>query len=100
MDQADTSPRFIFVKTVERMTRAHASFAAGAGIEIDGECVLLPFARLFKRNQIAVVARLRWNAVFIMLPRESLDGSEALLLIEQVVDQRLRAVPIRQCGHA
>ena len=58
VDQTDVAPNLFIFEAVQRMARADARLAAGAGIEIDREGILLADLRLFERNEIAVVARL------------------------------------------
>ena len=72
------------------MTGANAGFASSACIEIDSESVLLAFLWAIERDEIAVIALLRGQRVTLVLLRETLDGGESLLRIEQLVDQRAR----------
>jgi hypothetical protein len=51
--QADVTPRFTLVQTIERMARGHARLAAGAAIQVHFEGVLLPRPRGVRRGRRA-----------------------------------------------
>ena len=55
--EADISPGFILIQSIERMTCTDTRFAAGAGIEIDLECELFPRVRFSIRNQFSIESR-------------------------------------------
>ena len=86
-DQSDVAPGFVFIESIERMARADARLAAGAGVEIDGEGILLAAARLGRRDEVAIVASLRGKVRALMLLRKALDGRQPLLLGKQLVDE-------------
>jgi hypothetical protein len=50
VQQSDVTPGFLLVEAIERMAGADASLAASAGVEVDGEGVLLAGTRPFERD--------------------------------------------------
>jgi hypothetical protein len=86
-DQSNVAPGFILLESVQGMTRADASLAAGAGIEVDRERTLLAAAWLGSGDQITIVASLRRKTRPLMFLCEALDGCEPLLLNEQLIDK-------------
>jgi hypothetical protein len=89
---SDIAPRFAFVKAVERMARGDARFAAAALVEIDLKSELFAWRRRRERNEIAVMPAERRQIVTVVALQEFIDGSQASLLGEKVVDQRSAVV--------
>ncbi len=79
-EQAHVAPAFAFIESIQRMAGGHAGLAAGAGIEIDLEAILLTGIRFAQRDEMreALANRLR-----IILFREKSDGSAEGLLVEE-----------------
>ena len=88
VQQADNAPGFARFEPVQAVARRDARLATSAAIEIDFKAVLLAGAGRGKRNQAAVVWRLRWLCMAVVKLREALDRSEVLLLGEQGGEQR------------
>ena len=86
--QTHTAPCFVFIKTVERMTRADTCLAAAALVEIYFESILLAGSGWSDWQQITVKSPAR--LLGFMRAREFLNRSQFLLLREQVVNQRAR----------
>jgi hypothetical protein len=57
MQQAHGAPGFVFVQTIQRVTRADASLAPGTQIKVDAKRVLLAAGRPADRQQVLVMTR-------------------------------------------
>ncbi len=90
VQQADAAPGFILVQPVEAVTGRDAGLAAGAGVQVHGESVLLARARLAGGQQRAVMLCLRGERAAFVLSRKPFHCGEALLLQDQLVNQRAR----------
>src|SRR5262249_18327544 len=78
VEQTHGSPELAVVEAIQVVAAGHAGFAAGAGVEIDLEGVLLATFRRDERNAIHVPRRRG-----VRCGGETLDGGRLLLLGEQ-----------------
>ena len=90
--KSDTAPCFGFVKTIERVTRGNAGFAAGTFFKVNFEGVLLPRLWLSKRNKTLVRLVARNMFPQIVPVGKLLDGGPLTLLGKQGIDKRARAL--------
>jgi hypothetical protein len=73
MNQADASPGFVLIETVQGMTSANTCLAARAGVQTHRESALLARGRRVGRNEIAVVAGLRRDITTVVFAGEAFD---------------------------
>ena len=86
MQEADVSPEFLILQSVQGMTGADASLASRAGVEIDGERVLFVRFWTIERNEVSIISSQGRERVAFVLLREAFDSRETLLRIQQFVD--------------
>src|ERR1700733_13238129 len=77
---ADIAPRLVVVKSVEIMACGNTRLATGAGVQIDGESILITGRRARKWNQVAVVLRLHRPGVALVSMGENGDRRQKFLL--------------------
>ena len=95
VQQPHVAPRFLLLEAVQRMARRDARLAAGAGVQVHVEGVLLAGGRRRRRHERRIASG-QGEAIGLRLVvrlREA-RGGRFLLLQEQAIDQR------GQCGSA
>ena len=70
------------------MAGSDAGFATGALVQIDFEGVLLACAWCLRRKQVAIITGLLRPVGSLVTLGKLLDRSQALLLVQQRVDER------------
>jgi hypothetical protein len=87
MKQADASPGFILFQAVQVVAGGDTGLAAGAGIQINRERVLLAAARRTAWEQLTIDLTARRRQLSLVVAREAFHGRQALLFRQQFVNE-------------
>ena len=90
VEKPDGAPHLVVVEPVQVVAPGHAGLAAGAQIQVDVERVLLSNAGLGPRDELAVGAQPREELRVVVLLRETIDGGQDLLVVEDPLEGRQR----------
>lgn len=71
----DIAPGLVVVEPVQMMAGSNTRLTTCAGVKIDCERILLARRRQREWNQVAVILRLCWDRVVLVLPGEYGDWS-------------------------